>query len=155
MNKKQVNFQEDVDFNYGEVYQNKYKLNDRTILRFFAAPAKFMRSDQFDKRGMPQYFVATSNIVSATVPNEERGQPSNNPPLPADQMDYDPIDFEPIDEPWNRYELVDGTIIRLRVTASQILKSTKRRNAFGEYIYTVDHNLSIDVRAPKHMRRRG
>ena len=58
-----------LNFNYGEVYQNKYEFNDGTIIRFFAAPAKFMRTDQFDNRGIPQYFVGTNNVVSATVDN--------------------------------------------------------------------------------------
>jgi hypothetical protein len=92
-------------------------------------------------------------VVSAIVPTEIRRNPNTDPMLPDAEMEYEPINFIVKSEPWNNYDFKDGGNMRLRTIAQTILKSSKF-NGFREPVYTVDHNLSFDIRPPKHLRRR-
>lgn len=152
-NEVNVNMEEDVDFELGVIKFNKYELDDGSLIRFLAVPSKFIRTNKFNNIGLPIYFVFTQNVISAVVLPEERGPPRQNPSPSPEEMDFEPINFLPKIEPWNEYSLVDGTTIRLKITANQISKSPLK-NQYGEPIYNVNHALSIDTRAPKHLRKR-
>jgi hypothetical protein len=44
------------------------------------------------------------------------------------------LDFEIVREPWNKYKLSDGTILRSKTVVTKIYK-TKKFNKYGEPIY--------------------
>lgn len=149
--KMNFNIEEEVDFDFEITKFNKYDLEDGTILRFFIMPTKVFRTDQYDKRGFPQYFIATQNIVSALVPKELRGTPNPNP-TKLDELDYEDLEFKAIAEPWSKYELSDGGTLKIRTIATSIIKSDTR-NGMGEPIYSIDHNMSYDVKVPRQFRK--
>ncbi len=140
------NIEEDVDFDAETFKFNRYELDDGTILRFFGMPIKIFRTKQKDPSGNPVYLVNTNSVVSAVVDNDARTQPEQ--PVPPEQMKLSPIDFKEIAEPWNVFSLSDGTVLRIRFVANQI-KRAKNKNQFGEHIYFIDHNMSLDVRPPQ------
>ncbi len=46
------------------------------------------------------------------------------------------LDFEPLSERWNEYRCSDGSLVKLRLVVSKIVKLDKR-NPTGEPIYQV------------------
>ncbi len=152
--KRKLKLIEDMDFDIQKYSLNRYELDDGTILRVMHIPVKIFKSDKFDQRGTPIYIIQSQIIVSAIVPQELKGRP--DPPLTQNEfneLDLEPIDFRILNEPWNEYNLADGTVVRLRVIINQISKS-ERKNQFGEPIYFVSDTRSIDTRVPKYLRRK-
>jgi hypothetical protein len=62
------------------------------------------------------------------------------------QIEGERVDFKPLEEPWAKYQLPDGTIIRLRIVVSDIIRSSKK-NAADEPIYAVRSSnvLAVDL----------
>ena len=56
------------------------------------------------------------------------------------------VDFEPLQEPWAKYQLPDGTTIRLKIVVSDIIRSSQK-NAAGEPIFVVKSSnvLAVDL----------
>lgn len=57
------------------------------------------------------------------------------------------VDFKPIAEPWSKYELPDGTIVRLRLVASDIVRSSER-DGTGTPIFAVKSTNVLAVDPP-------
>ncbi len=149
-----IDIKEDLDFEVKKFEFNRYKLKDGTVLRLVCVPVKIMKTEKYDNRGIPQYVVQSQSILSAVVDDALRG-PSEifNPLEQISPEDLEPIDFDPIIEPWNEYELSDGVILKFRTSVTQVDRY-KGRNQFGEPVYFVKENKSLNTRASKHLRKR-
>jgi hypothetical protein len=55
------------------------------------------------------------------------------------------IDFEGVSEPWQVYELSDGTRLRMRVIPSSIRREEGRFDQTGNPVYLVDYQVIIGV----------
>ena len=63
------------------------------------------------------------------------------------QIEGEPVDFKPIEEPWARYQLPDGTIVRLKIVASDIIRSSAK-DAAGAPIFVVRSSNVVAVDLP-------
>jgi hypothetical protein len=61
------------------------------------------------------------------------------------------MDFEVLNEPWNKYKLSDGSVLYMRTIAINIIK-TGQYDQFGKPIYLVSTTYIYHVRAPKELR---
>ncbi len=61
------------------------------------------------------------------------------------------VDFEVLNEPWNKYKLSDGAILFSRTIVAHIIR-TGQYDAFGKPAYFVSSNTLNVVRAPKDLR---
>ena len=57
-------------------------------------------------------------------------------------VDGEELAFEPLRETWNEYRCADGSLLRLRLVVSRIVKIVSERNTMGEPVYQV---LSTNV----------
>ena len=57
------------------------------------------------------------------------------------------IAFEPLEEPWARYRLADGTVIRIKLVASDVLR-LDRKAPTGEPLYVVKSGNILAVEEP-------
>ena len=62
------------------------------------------------------------------------------------QLEGERVDFKPLDEPWAKYQLPDGTIVRLKIVVSDIIRSSQKNKA-GEPIFAVKSSnvLAVDL----------
>ena len=67
-----------------------------------------------------------------------------------DGKDHDaiPVGFQNSREYWNEYLLDDGTIIRLKLVATEVLKIADVRDASGAPVYVVKSTNVLVVNAP-------
>ena len=65
--------------------------------------------------------------------------------VPAEEMDY-----EPLRETWNEYRVADGSLLRLKVVVSKILRLEKR-NEQGEPIYLVNSTNVVSATVPPEL----
>ncbi|MHA1222155.1 MAG: hypothetical protein ACTSP3_02605 [Candidatus Heimdallarchaeaceae archaeon] len=64
-------------------------------------------------------------------------------------MENSYIDFVIVNEPWNEYQLEDGTILKFRVILKRIRKEKKSEKQSN---YIIDsHNLLVILKVPSHL----
>ena len=63
--------------------------------------------------------------------------------------DTEELDFEIISEPWNKYKLEDGSLLRLRNCAVKVYKSVKGVDQFGFPIYGFAGASLLSATVPK------
>lgn len=69
----------------------------------------------------------------------------------AQEVGVDEVDFEIIKDNWSRYQLRDGTLLRIRKPVIKILK-TKIPDQFGRYNYLTPTMNIYDVIVPPNMK---
>lgn len=60
------------------------------------------------------------------------------------QVEGERVDFEALEEPWSKYKLPDGTIVRMKIVVSDILRSSQKNKA-GEPIFAVRSSNVVAV----------
>lgn len=63
------------------------------------------------------------------------------------QVDGERVDFEPVEEPWTKCKLADGTIIRLKLVVADVVRA-KENLPSGEPQYIVKSSNILAVEAP-------
>ncbi len=68
-----------------------------------------------------------------------------------DGKDHDatPVGFQNAREYWNEYLLDDGTIIRLKLVATEVLRVEDMRDANGAHVYVVKSTNVVVANAPE------
>jgi len=59
------------------------------------------------------------------------------------------MESTPVREDWNLYKLTDGTIIRLRITATDIFRLETIDEVTGQHHYYVRHNTIVAANEPE------
>jgi len=117
--------------NWGE-----YILEDKTIFRMKIIPMKIL----FEGAG---FAVNSSNCLVTFSPKNLKGTPSTgqiNKANIKNSFDVSDLKFEAKNEPWNEYELDDGTKVFLKMIPLQISR-TKFFDMYGDPIYWVNHQV--------------
>ena len=63
------------------------------------------------------------------------------------QEEDERIQFEPIEEPWTKYKLTDGTVIRMKLVVADVVRLSKKTQA-GEPVYIVKSSNIMAVEEP-------
>ncbi len=61
---------EEMNFTILKEDWNEYKLDDGTIIKFKSVVSKIVRTNEYNKEGEPIYYVRSSSVVVAEVPEE-------------------------------------------------------------------------------------
>ena len=118
---------------------SKYKLEDGTILKIRFILIKALRETNLDQFGNPVYHLNSQNIVGMVPLKSSFGTPS--PHITQEELSssisHEDMKFEAIQEPWNDYELADGTKVRVKLVLSMVSK-TDKYESHGEPVYLVN-----------------
>src|SRR5947199_179917 len=68
------------------------------------------------------------------------------------QVEAEQVDFEAKAEPWSSYELTDGTILKVRVILTGVLRIEGEYDQSGNPIYVVSSQNVVHANAPKKIR---
>ena len=63
------------------------------------------------------------------------------------QEEGERVSFEPLEEPWTKYRLADGTVIRMRLVAADVVR-LNRKAPTGEPVYVVKSSNILAVEEP-------
>lgn len=58
-------------------------------------------------------------------------------------------------EHWNEYLVDDGTVIKLKLVVTEILKVDDEYDPMGDPLYVVNSTNVVSVQAPEHLKREG
>ncbi len=73
-------------------------------------------------------------------------------PLSQRQVDAEQVDFEAKSEPWEIYELADGTVLKIRSILTSVLRIEGEYDQGGNPIYVVSTQNIVQANAPKKLR---
>src|SRR5437879_644738 len=73
-------------------------------------------------------------------------------PVTQRQVEAEQVDFESKAEPWSSYELTDGTILKVRVILTGVLRIEGEYDQSGNPIYVVSSQNVVQANAPKKIR---
>lgn len=143
----QIPIEEEMDFNIFKLKFNIYELNDGSHLRLCEIPVKIFRTSKNINPNInipvPDYLIMWNTILSALVPPDLKSTPS--PELFDPKKDkMNPIDFIPLSEPFNFFDLSNGTRLKVRVLVERVFKAEKYNN-LGEPVYWVTKKILTDV----------
>lgn len=63
------------------------------------------------------------------------------------------MDFKTIIEEWNEYQVTDGSIVRLKVVVTNIVKVPDKYDNVGNPIYVVKSSNVLTVSAPEKLKK--
>ena len=133
---------EEIDFVIVSEPWNKYKLEDGTLLRLKNPVIKTNKSSKLDDLGYPIYGIVGSTLISAMVPKELRGKPSEDEHVESADITNE-LKFEVACEEWCEYKLSDGFTLRSKTIVTKVFR-TKKFNKYGEPIYWCSWQVLTD-----------
>lgn len=67
-----------------------------------------------------------------------------------EMVDGEEVEFEPLTERWNEYRLSDGTLLKMKLVVTRIIRIDKY-NEQGEPIYLVNSNNVLTASVPPQL----
>lgn len=132
-----------IDFQVRSEQWARYRLNDNAVLLTKNVVTKVFKVPEKDSTTVVRYHTASSFVLTTICPEALRGKPSNPQPdlSRPESLDSESIGFTPEAEPWNQYELKDGTLIFSRFRVTEV-KRTRFVLPDGDPMYLVNWNSS-------------
>ena len=134
----------------------KYTLEDGTKLFVKYVLTKVYRTDRYNPNGEPIYFPSGQNIFVTIVGKERKGVPSNPSPVSENAAEYNTVyvDFERTgSEEWNNYEFSDGTIYRVKIEPTTVMRTDKFAPD-GDPYYLISSGTIPRIKVPQHLMKK-
>lgn len=81
------------------------------------------------------------------------GRPKRRVPFQGKEVDATPVTPTQSNEHWNNYLLEDGTVIRMKLVATEFLKIYGEYDKEGNPVYVIKSTNIAAVEAPEELRR--
>jgi len=65
-----------------------------------------------------------------------------------------PIDINQTSENWNQYLLDDGTLIKMKLVATKVMRIDDKYDAEGNPLYIIQSTNITSVNAPAHLKKK-
>ncbi len=66
-----------------------------------------------------------------------------------------PIDINQTNECWNQYLLDDGTVVKMKLVATKVLRVDAEFDPEGNPLYIIQSTNITSVNAPDHLKKKG
>ena len=66
-----------------------------------------------------------------------------------------PIDINQTNECWNQYLLDDGTVVKMKLVATKVLRVDTEFDPEGNPLYIIQSTNITSVNAPDHLKKKG
>jgi len=72
----------------------------------------------------------------------------------GEEVEAIPIDINQTNEYWNQYLLDDGTVVKIKLVATKVLRIDNKYDAEGNPLYFVQSTNVVSVNAPDNLKRK-
>jgi hypothetical protein len=72
----------------------------------------------------------------------------------GEEVEATPIEINQTSEQWNQYLLDDGTMIKMKLVATKVLRVDNKYDKEGNPVYFVQSTNVISVAAPDNLRKK-
>ena len=73
----------------------------------------------------------------------------------GDEVEAEVVGFRAAGEHWNEYLLEDGTVFKIKLVLTEIVRLKDQYDAKGDPVYAATHTQVTAVDAPENLRRPG
>lgn len=139
----------EIDFEVLREPWNKYSVEDGSYLKARFVVTKFKKREPTTAEEMLQYGVEGKNLMVAyNVPDELKGTPSTRTYSPEEiRENLKDMRYSIVFEEWNEYVLEDGTVMRIKSSATEIARTDKfDRNGDPVYFVNTSQILALKPR---------
>jgi hypothetical protein len=145
-----------IDVVSGKETWSMYQLTDRTKLKVRIVLIKALRQKYFHQNGNPHYDLNTQTIIGVIPAKSSLRTPSPHSSHEETQsaITNQEINFETLQEPWNKYTLSDGTQIQIKTTLTKVYK-TSEYDQYGVPIYVVNWVMNAKINVPVKLKKKG
>jgi hypothetical protein len=129
---------------------NKYSVDDGSYIKSRFIITKFKKREPTTADEKLGYGFEGQNIaVSYNVPTELKGTPSTHQYSPQELREKaEDMRYSIVSEEWNEYVLEDGTVVRIKSSVIEVLRTNKfDRN--GDPVYYVNTSQLLGVKPRK------
>lgn len=130
-----------VDFVIVKEGWNKYKLSDGTTVRVRPILMTIEMAKTPGDDGRYKISAGINTLTVAISPNSMRGEPNPHPPTPeeAKAMPQTPIEFTPIIQEWNQYDIGKGQYLWIQMNLVNVKRVDGTFDKLGVPYYLVEH----------------
>jgi len=75
--------------------------------------------------------------------------------LGSKEVEALPIEINQNNEYWNQYLLDDGTLVKMKLVATKVLRVENEFDAEGNPLYIIQSTNITSVNAPDHLKKKG
>ncbi len=75
-------------------------------------------------------------------------------PFKGQEVDATEVDFQTRKEDWNEYQLMDGSVIKMKLVVGSIFRVAGEYDAEGDPIYVVRSKNVLMVRSPDDLKKK-
>jgi len=72
----------------------------------------------------------------------------------GEEVDATEVDFQTRKEDWNEYQLMDGSVIKMKAVVGDIVRIEGKFDNEGNPVYVVRSNNVLMVRSPDNLKRK-
>jgi hypothetical protein len=73
----------------------------------------------------------------------------------GEEVEAEVVGFRPTGEHWNEYLLDDGTVFRIKLVLTEIVRLKDQYDAKGDPVYAATHTQVTALDSPENLRRPG
>ncbi|MHB8154951.1 MAG: hypothetical protein ACYDFR_02730 [Candidatus Omnitrophota bacterium] len=73
----------------------------------------------------------------------------------GEEVEAFPIDINQTNECWNQYLLDDGTVIKMKLVATKVLRVDNKYDQEGNPLYIIQSTNITSVNAPENLKKKG
>ena len=144
-----MDFGKSLDFEVEKETWGKYNLSDGSILKTRFLLTSIRRKKELNNK--MGYETGVQNFQNVLCDSHLIGEPDTakySNEMLNQNMEADDVRFDVLESPSNIYILEDGTKIKIFPQVLKISRS-KLKNKFGEPIYMINNNLTINFEKKK------
>jgi len=75
--------------------------------------------------------------------------------LGGEELQAQPIDINQTEEHWNQYLLDDGTVVKMKLVATKVLRVDEKFDPEGNPLYIIQSTNITSVNAPENLKKKG
>ncbi len=75
-------------------------------------------------------------------------------PFKGQEVDATEIDFQTRKEEWNDYQLMDGSVVKIKLVVTEIFKVPDEYDNEGNPVYVVRSKNVLAIRSPDNLKRK-
>ncbi len=75
-------------------------------------------------------------------------------PYKGEEVDATEVEFQTRKEDWNEYQLMDGSVIKMKAVVGDIIRIEGKFDNEGNPVYVVRSNNVLMVRSPDNLKRK-
>jgi len=72
----------------------------------------------------------------------------------GEEMEATPVDINQTNEYWNQYLLDDGTVVKIKLVATKVLRVDSKYDNEGNPLYVIQSTNITAVNAPDNLKRK-